>query len=194
MYRISMCVAAIAIATEVASATPLNLVPGRPDVFSSFTTISYSASTHVLTANGFTQNLALNFVNPAINIGGNRAFTLSAIINNNGTISGVGSLSVFGNYGGSNVLLMSASSLSQFGFSNGKLEFVFGGGGAGGSLNPASVQTGVILTDSSMSFSSFTSSFTNSDNGVSDTYLIPSPGVALLGVSGMVSLARRRSR
>lgn len=196
MTRACLALTTLAIATGVAGAAPLNLVPGRPDVHSAFITVAYDFPTSTLTANGFADQLALNFVDPAINLSSPlRAFTLSAVINHDGTFTGVGSLSVSGNYGGPNTLLFSGASLSQFGFNGSALEFVFSN--TGGALDPFGGDVGVILSDPAFTFPGFGASFNNVSAGEdarSDTFLIPAPGAAAFGLGAAGMFARRRRR
>jgi hypothetical protein len=184
---------------ERADAAALNLVPGRPDVHSAFITVSYDFATSTLTANGFTDQVTLNFVDPSVNLSNPlRAFTLSAVINHDGTFTGVGSVSMSGNYPppSSNVVLLSGGSLSSFGFTSTALEFVFSSGG--GSFNPLNQNVGLILSDPSFVFPGFGASFSNVAAGSgarADAWPIPAPGVGgLLGAAGVLAGARRRRR
>lgn len=185
-----------------AHAAALNLVPGRPDVFSNEVLVSYNSSTGLLTATGFTQNMVLTPGGSQINLIGGGAvnmFNLSVTINNDGTIGngGAGSMSVKGDYLSNDVTLLSAITLSQFGFSNGVLEFVFSATGAGGTVNPGPQSVGVILSDASTgaAFSNFNVSFSNASTGglgTVDTFVIPTPASAMLGLGGVLLMARRR--
>ncbi|HVU63977.1 MAG TPA: hypothetical protein VHC70_08370 [Phycisphaerales bacterium] len=195
MLRSIVAGAAIAGSAAVAAATPLNLTQGRPDAFSAFISITYDASSHLLSADGFTQNFQLDYVSPSVSLN-NRVWHLTAEILNDGSFTGAGSLSIFGDYGGTNVLLDSAVSIDQFGSSPGKLEFIFSGVGSGGSINTGHVPTGVILSDDTLSFAGFALSFDNlaTADGRSDSFLIPAPGAAALGACCLALAAGRRRR
>lgn len=185
-----------------AHAAALNLIPGRPDGFSNTVQVAYNSSTHILTASGIPQNVVLTPGGSQINvIGGGAAnsFSLSVNINNDGTIGagGAGSLSFIADHGGNDQTLFSAITLTQFGFSNGLLEFVFSGTGSGGTLNGGHLPTGVIVSDvlAGAAFTNFNTSFNNSGStfvATSDTFVIPAPGAASLAFLGLGAMVRRR--
>jgi hypothetical protein len=143
-------VAALVI-TSAASAAVLPLTGGTPDVASGFVAVSYNASTHVFTANGFTQTLTGHPGNL-----GSRQFQLTASIDNAGQIisGGTFSLTVRGDYGGTNQLLYSSTSLSPTpNFLSGatdRFEFVFLQ--QAGSLAPVGSELGTILVGNFGSF------------------------------------------
>ena len=194
--------------TGTALASPLGLVPPplNPDVSAITTAVSYSATSHVLSITGNTQNGV--FPPNASFLMGNRQFTLTCNIDNAGNIlPGGQSLIVRGDASaagtqsaGANALLMSSSSLSQFGFSvSNKLEFVFTGG-TGIWWQNASYTAGVIVTlpgafSSNGNLPRFTQDFSYNfpSSGTVDSFLIPAPGaMGLLGLAGLTVSRRRR--
>ncbi len=189
----------LAAAATIASAQPLNLVPGTPDVASGFIAVDYNATTGAFSASGYTQNLSLPPNQFAM---GQRQFTLNAIINNSGQIAGLASLMVRGDYGGTDQVLFSSNSITAFGFGpTNKFEFVFTQ--QAGSLAAAGTSIGTILVDPNLVFSGGVPSFTSSFSGRlftggpgaanADTFVIPSPStLALAGLGGLMASRRRR--
>lgn len=197
MTNRSLLAAIVGLAGTCAAASaqaPLNLVSVNPDVASGFITISYNASSHVFTASGFTQNVNQPPTVPA----GNRTFSLTANINNDGTLKdNVGSLIVRGDVGGTDQLLFSGTFISAFGYNFGNI-FEFLVTQSAGSLAPIGSSVGTILIGDGLSFPnnnlpSFTSSFNVSFTGRANTF-VPTPGAAaLLGLGGLVAARRRRA-
>ena len=70
-----------------ASAVPLNLALGVPDIASSFISVSYNSTTDVLSASGFAVTLDDDGVGAALSIA-NGTFDLNASINSLGVLSG----------------------------------------------------------------------------------------------------------
>src|SRR5207244_2220532 len=105
--------AALAAAAGSADAALLNLVPGAPDVASGFISIDYNASSGAFLASGSTQNLSIP---PNTFPMGQRQFQLTATIDSNGNIVGPGSMTVRGDYGGTNQLLYFSNTILAFGF------------------------------------------------------------------------------
>jgi hypothetical protein len=194
---ITIVVSAAAAAT--ASAQPLNLVTGTPDVASGFIAVDYNATTGAFSATGFTQNLNLPPNQIAM---GQRQFSLTAIINNSGQIAGLGSLIVRGDYGGTDQVLFSSNSITAFGFGpTNKFEFIFAQ--QGGSLAAVGTSIGTILVDPNLVFPGGIPSFSSSFSGRlfpggpgaanADTFVIPSPSaLALAGFGGLIAARRRR--
>lgn len=195
--------AAVLFLTAGATASPLNLVAGTPDVSAGFISISYNATSHAFSATGFTQNA--NFP-PAIPSLGQRAFSLTCNIDNSGNIlPGNQSLTVRGDVNaagqfvsGANALIFTSSTLSQFGFgATDKFEFVFTAG-SGGLWATNNQSLGVIMVGAGLFTSNggvprFTSDFSLTSSGNADTFLVPAPGAfALLGAAGLTATRRRR--
>lgn len=190
----------VASGAAFSSAAPLNLVKVDPDVASGFIAIDYSSVNGLFTAVGQTQNLELTPGGGSINMG-LELFSLSAILDVNGLLAGPGSLTVRGDYGGTNQLLFSSSSILAFGFSaTNKFEFQFSQ--AAGSLASVGTTIGTILTDLNLSFPGgvpdFHSGFSNRffpggpGNGSADTF-VPSPSAAAVGaLAGLAAMRRRR--
>lgn len=194
-------VAALATASS-ASAALLNLVRTTPDVASGFVSIDYDASTHLFTASGFTQNVDM----PPQQAAGQRQFSLSLFIDNDGTVLPLpASLVVRGDIGGIDQVLYQSTQLAPNDFfgsgATDRFEFVFVQ--QSGSLAPAGTLIGTILSANMGTFPSgvpsFTSSFSNHSgpipgNGAADTFPIPAPGAATLLAAGTVVCFRRRRR
>lgn len=190
---------AVSIATGSASAVSLGLFKTDPDVASGFIGVDYDAVSHVFSAVGFTQNLELP---PASSLG-NRLFSLTALIDNNGNLlSGGAALTVRGDFGGSDQLLFSSTSIIDFGFSAfNKFEFRFTQ--QAGSLASVGATIGTILVDTGLSFPGGTPDFHASFSGRifpggpgaanADTFA-PAPSPALSGcvLAGLVARRRRR--
>jgi hypothetical protein len=178
-------------------AVPLNLVPGVPDIVSSFINVDYSGGT--LTASGFSSDFAFPSGTTTVITGG--TFDLSASIDIAGTLSG-GSLDIGGTIAGlgfnSGTLL--TGNLTALGFIPGggdPLEFVFDvtGGDAAGLYG---ISGGVILTSTDFP-GSFGNNFASAPlAGLADTFGgIPEPvtvGLCLFGqFAAVVAIRRRRS-
>lgn len=189
---------------NVANATPLNLVPTKPDIFSSAITVTYDAGSDSLSAVGFSEELVDTLL-VHYPITGAQGFSITAVVDGTGTgISG--SLSITGDIAGlgaSSPLL--TGSLTNFGFPNSgdePLEFVFTV--TGGSLATPGLygtpglpsQVGVILSQTGSNFVNWNTSWDNFDNilgSVADSFAIPEPASIAFLALGM-SLIRRRAR
>lgn len=198
MKSVTTFIVSAAVAT-IASAQPLNLVPGTPDVASGFIAVDYNATTGAFSATGYTQNVNLPPNQLPL---GQRQFSLNAIINNSGQIAGLGSLMVRGDYGGTDQILFSSNSIVAFGYGpTNKFEFIFTQ--QAGSLASVGSSIGTILVDPNLVFPGGIPSFTSSFSGRlfsggpgaanADTFVIPSPSaLALAGLGGLMVSRRRR--
>ena len=192
---------AVAALAGSAVAAPLNLAGGLPDASAGFIKVTYNAGTGAFSATGLSQNL--NFPGMGINNPlGNKAFTLTAVIDNAGNASSA-ALEVRGNFVTNDRVLFKSNRLQAFGFgATRKFEFVFLNDT--GEILPVNGQIGVILIGNGLSFAggvpTFTSSFNNQPipqipaTGNADTFFIPTPGAAMLGLVGVVAAGRRRRR
>jgi hypothetical protein len=191
-------VAALGLSTSALAQAPLNLVPGTPDVASGFIAVDYNATTQLFTAEGFTQNLNLPPTMPL----GQRQFRLTAIINNAGQLTGPGTLTVRGDYLGTDQLLFSSNDIDAFGYDSfNRFEFLFTQ--QAGNLAPAGASVGTILADPNLSFPGGVPNFTSSFSGrlfpggpgaaVADTF-IPAPGALPVTVLAGAAMMRRRRR
>lgn len=180
------------------SQAALNLVTQLPTVTSEFITVNYDAGTHILTANGYSDQVdtASQTYNSFLD-----TFSLSASIANDGTIDTGGSfaLDVYGDIGSGSELLFHSDTLSDFSSSaDDKFEFIFSRPGTGaGSLSSPGSDIGVILDGrqiAAFTDPSYGSSFSNDGNGVSYTFpvAVPEPATGLLAAIGMGLLLRRR--
>jgi hypothetical protein len=187
----------VAFATP-AKATPIGLVlDDFPDIFSSFITVDYTASTDALTADGFASTIDLGGGQQPITSG---TFDLDAEIDGlgglvSGTISIGGTVASLGFNSGT----LLTGTLTAFGFPDGAgqtFEFLFdvtGGDAAGGYGS----EGGILLSSTGFG-GSFGSDFGN-DTGVSDTApAMPEPsGFIVFGIGAMVvggaAVTRRRA-
>ncbi len=169
----------VAVATP-AKATPIGLVlDDFPDIFSSFITVDYTASTDALTADGFATTIDLGGGQQPITSG---TFDLDAEINGLGGLVS-GAISIGGTVAalGFNSGTLLTGTLTAFGFPDGggqTFEFLFDvtGGDAAGDYG----SVGGILLSSTGFGGSFGSDFGN-NTGVSDTAPpLPEPGLAVL--------------
>lgn len=199
----SLLIAALALGVSgPAQASPLNLIPETPDIFSSFTDISYVAGT--LVAQGFALSVDDDGVGAAEDILGG-TFNLDAAIDVGGNLSG-GSLSIGGTVAsiGANSGTLLTGTLTDIGFvdtigGGDPLEFLFSvtGGDLAGLYGGTG---GIILTGTG--FTSWVTSFQNAPfAGMSDTFAVspvPVPaavwlfGSALLGLAGFGRHSRRK--
>jgi hypothetical protein len=200
----SLLIAALAVGISGPSqAALLNLIPETPDIFSSFTDISYNAGTDLLTAEGFAISLDDDGVGLPEPIAGG-SFDLTATIDDSGNLS-AGSFSIGGTVAsiGANSGTLLTGGLTDIGFNDAgggdPLEFLFSvtGGDLAGLYGGTG---GIILTGTG--FTSWATSFQNADfAGMSDTFTVspvPVPaavwlfGSALLGLAGFGRHSRRK--
>jgi hypothetical protein len=189
-------------------ATSLNLTQGNPDIASAYILTSYESTTGAFRAEG--QTVMLNpsgdFLGMAL-----QSFILTATIDSAGVASG-GTLTVRGDYGGTDQLLFYSTDLVAFGFgAANKFEFVFTQDSVLGdhSLAAAGAQLGTIMTDvSGLHFAGDVPNFLNSfqsdqltgmpdwGTGSADTFMIavPLPTGALASGVGLAVVAVRRRR
>ncbi len=206
MIRSLTVVAALALTAGTALAAPLNLVPpavpNKTDVTGTFISAQYNATTHLLSISGMTAGAVVPPNTMISNFSSFGTWTLTATINNDGTIGGGGVANLlltgpFPGPGSSN--LMTSTTLSQFGFTLGgvagggaTLEFVFNP--AGGTLNPTNAPIGVIFRNSTLAATDFSESFSSSIASTADAFLVPTPATAVLGLGGVALAGRRRRR
>jgi hypothetical protein len=200
----SLLIAALALGvTGPAQASLLNLTPETPDIFSSFTDISYVDGTDTLVAKGTALTVDDDGVGAPEGIVGG-TFDLSAIIDDVGSLSG-GSIIIGGTVAsiGANSGTLLTGTLTDIGFKDAgggdPLEFLFSvtGGDLAGLYGGTG---GIILTGTG--FTSWVTSFQNaSSTGMSDTFTVspvPVPaavwlfGSALLGLAGFGRHSRRK--
>jgi hypothetical protein len=180
--------AAFLAASSVASASTLNLTAGGPfDVPDGFIAVNYNATSHLFSASAF-----------------DGTFSLTASISNAGVpLSNVATLSVTGT-GGSPVNFSSNSLFPSItNFASGavdRFEFIFQQ--TSGVNATAGSRVGVILSGFFGTFPgntpSFASNFSNVSSGFGqgtvDTFPVPAPATALLGLGLLASRRRTRSR
>jgi hypothetical protein len=182
---------------SVSSAALLNggagLIPALPDVFSSFVTVTYNASTGALNVTGTPLTITQLLPLPTITIGGPRSFSINAVVTTAGVLTS-GTITLTGNIDGvaGAETVISSSSPLAFGFGSSKLEFIF--------LNNAGVLNtgqgiGVIISNPAIgglpSTFDWRQSFTTNNQGVTDAF-IPEPSSLGLIVPALAMLGRRR--
>jgi hypothetical protein len=207
-----IAVAGVCALAASADAALLNLsrptAPGLTDVNGGSPAITYNSSTHLLSISGATSQVLLTGNTTATTIATpiDGTWVININVNSSGVASG-GSITITGAYPGpAQSTLLTSSNLQAFGFdfnpSAGlKLEFFFGGQ-PGGSINSSSLAIGAIVADSSITATSFASSFTNDEfnlgfglNSTADAFLqLPAPGASVLLAGSMIGIARRRRR
>jgi len=177
-------------------ASPLNLMQSTPDITSGFITVSYNATSDVLTVTGTALSIDFNGTPPPDNNITSGTFTLTATINSSGMLTS-GSLSIAGTIpalGAASPLL--TANLTAFGFSDSPVTqiFEFTGTTTGGSQAAGmGSQVGTILNLGGGFSGSFASNFANGGFGSADTFRIPTPGASLLlGAASLIGLSRRR--
>lgn len=212
MVRTFLAVAGLALSASTALAAPLNLIvpvaPNSTDVTGSFPAVSYNAATKLLTISGASSKAIVapaatgTTITPDLN-----TWTLTATINNDGTIGngGLATLLISGKYPTpASAVLFSGTTLSQFGYNfqgagaGAKFEFVFTN--TGGTLNPLAQSIGVVVADTSITATNFSSNFSGTIipqvgglNATGDAFIIPAPAsAALMGLGGLVVARRRR--
>ncbi len=191
----------VVVAFSSVSRAALDLTTQLPTVVAQFVAVNYDAGSHVFTATGYTDETDMangDVYNTYVD-----NFSLTASINNDGSIDTGGSFSldVYGDDvgNGSSALLFHSTDLSQFDYmAEDKFEFVFSrpGSGAGDLASPGS-DIGVILDGrqiTSFSTPSFTASFSNDGQGNSYTFpvVVPEPATGMLAAVGLGLLLRRR--
>lgn len=190
--------AVVLFASASASATPLNLILGTPDVSSFFIATAYNAGTDVLTSGGIAATYDLDGVAPPdFSITGG-SFNLVANISASGVLQPGGSFTINGSIpalGLASPLLVGTP--TAFGFNNSPLSQVFEFRIAltGGSLAGAFPgEVGIIMNLGGGFAGTFNNNFANSGSGVSDTArIVPAPmsAAAVFGL-GLFAAKRRR--
>jgi hypothetical protein len=178
-----------------ANAATLNLIKTNPDVFSDMVVINYTASSGKFTAMGVAESIT-----PGGSISAG-SFSLTAFLSSTGTpVSNAATLlTITGNSG---TTFYSSTHLSAFGFSTLSdastqlFEFVFSPGTIPGGL-PGSI--GVKLNGqvtAGYSTNLFTKDFASVAFGNADTFPVPLPSAALMGLSTMafVPIVLRRKK
>lgn len=170
-----------------------------PDIFSDFTTVTYTVSSNIgtFTATGFAEHLRTdptdgsnarnlnsgNFIlHGTFNLSGNN---ISSISSSDVTISGTPS-------GGSNTTYFHSTHLASITPSGDTLTFHYTNGD---NTYPGSFDV-ILHANSTYTFADFGHAFNNSTNGgaFSDTQSVPEPAsLAVLGLGGLVMLRRRRA-
>ncbi len=191
----SVVLIAVFLYSAPSQATPLNLTPGTPDVFSAFTDVFYDSEAQLFDSFGFAFELDDDGVGAPEPISGG-LISITAAIDNSGNAT-AGSLVINGTVStlGYNSGTLLTGNLVDFGFINGggdPLEFLFDvTGGDAASLYGSTA--GVIMSYTGFT-GSFISSFSNFSDGVSDTssnplsFPVPEPstiGLFILGIAGL---------
>lgn len=186
----------VAVSSTTALGSPLNLVQSTPDITSGFITVSYNATSDVLTVTGTALSIDFNGTPPPDNTITSGTFTLTATINSSGMLTS-GSLIIAGTIpalGAASPLL--TANLTAFGFSDSPVTqvFEFTGTTTGGSQAAGmGSQVGTILNLGGGFGGSFANNFANSGFGNADTFRIPAPGAGMLiSAAGLIGLSRRR--
>lgn len=185
-----------------ASATPLNLTLGLPDVVSGFIDVTYDAGTQTFTASGFSLEIDDDGVAPNLALDASGSFSVIATIDNSGnlvsgTVTITGTRTPAPSYGSP---LVATSSLTGFGFNaSGTLfEFTYTTA-AGSSIGSAGSQGGIILA-ATTTYTSWGSDFDNliasipgTGSGTADTApVVPEPSAAILVALALGYAWRRR--
>jgi len=196
--KVTVCVSSLIFALAQSSyAAPLNLfMSTTPDIFSSFITVNYDATSDLFTASGLAMTYKPDAVTPSATIAGG-SFALTATIDDAG-IATAGSLSITGTVLGHGPSLL-AGNLQNFGFLDAPggeiFEFVFDNVTGDLAADYQGAPVGVILDASDTHFNgSWLNSFANSGLGVSDTGMVPEPCSLLLLTLGLPVIYRRRGR
>ena len=181
--------------TAPAFATPLGIQPSAPDLSVSFASVSYDATSHVLSISGFpaTYKDASDVSHP---VDGGATFSLTALIDNSGVLTPSGSsLTISGTIAalGYNSGTLLAADLTQFGFATVGDTLEFYASSTGGDLSTSyGAQVGIIVNSSGYP-GSWVSSFSNAFGATVDvTTPAPAPatlpllvlGIAVVGVAG----------
>lgn len=203
LLRWALLILALALVPSLALATPLNLIlEPSPDVTAGTIDVTYNAGTQTLSASGF--SLQLDFVN-LDNIG---FYTVVAGVDNSGTFTGSGTISITGDKTpfGDPLLLGNLTNFGWFGDGAGMLlefEFAVTGGSLAGLFSGPG---GSILSSGSSTFTDWNSSWDNlldfgfgptpgTGAGTSDTApVVPEPSTGLLLALGLTVLGRRSRR
>lgn len=196
---LAKCSVAAAVGLSVscaASAAPLNLNLLRPDITSGFLTVTYNATSDVLSVTGPALTIDFDGVSPPDHAITGGTFTLSAIINASGMLTS-GTLTITGTVGaiGATSPLLTAN-LTGFGFSSSPVTqiFEFTGAVTGGSQAAGyGASVGTVLNTGGGFPGHFNSNFSKSGQGSADTARIPAPGTAA-ALAGLLGLAARRRR
>jgi hypothetical protein len=185
-----------------AEAASLNLDKGFPDVFGAAVSVSYNATTDVLTVSGEPLSYSPNS-STSVTIDTPRSLSITANISGTGSLGGgSNTVSILGKIPslGANSGTLLTGNLTQFGFPGGAgdpLEFLFDitGGDLAAAYQAAGVPVGIIISGTSFP-GSFQSDFANNGLGVVDVAAVPIPASAWLMGSALVGLfgfARRRA-
>lgn len=194
-----LAVAGLLASASFAAAAPLNLTLQRPDITSGLLSVSYNATSDVLTVTGSALTIDLDGIAPPDHPITGGTFALTANINSAGVLTS-GSLTISGSISalGAVTPLLTAN-ITAFGFSNSPVTqiFEFTGPVTGGSLasgpNGFGSTVGTILSLGGGFNGSFASNFSNSGFGAADTARIPAPAAGTLALmTGVLALGRRR--
>jgi hypothetical protein len=199
------------------AAAPLNLTAGYPDIFSPNVSVSYNSGTQVFSAVDVTSGMFAvdlgGLPGPEYYIAGGATFTLTAFIDNTGTLLPGGTIAISGAAlidSGFNFVSPGPSltgKLTAFGFPGGVgniFEFLFDV--TGGTLVAPPIafgmQGGVILNAIGSGFNfadnahNFNSNFATPGVGTADTFgaAIPTPAAAYGGLALLLGLVAYRTR
>lgn len=186
----------LAVAASSATAAPLNLTLGKPDITAGLLSVNYNATTDILNITGPALVIDFDGISPPdFGITGG-TYTLIATIDGTGHMSS-GTLTITGSISGLGATspLLTAN-LGAFGFSSAPVTqvFEFTGTTTGGSLASSfGPSIGSIVGLGNGFAGSFASSFANTAFGSADTARIPAPGVGATALlAAVVGFGRRR--
>lgn len=190
----------VALFATAASATPLSLIQGPPDISTGFVSVDYVAGIDLFTAVGEATALDIDGLAPPDHPISSGSWSISATIDDSGN-PGPGTLTISGDVLSESGLLLSGD-LVAFGYLDAggeTFEFLFDV--TGGDLEPLfGSRVGVILNAWNSGFGgSFGTNFGNDGfSGFADTFsqVVPEPSAFVLASIGaaMACIRRRRAR
>lgn len=190
----------VALLCAQADASLIGLTKSTPDIFSDFITVSYNASSKTFTAQyGSPETLDTDKITSHDSDIINGSFTITAAVNNSGQATS-GTLTIDGTIPsrGYNSGTLLTGTLTQFGYQNppgGQVfDFIFTvTGGDMASLYGS--KAGVNLSYVGNDFKGvFTSNFSNTGMGETDTFSVPEPASMMVLAGGLLCAAIRRRR
>jgi len=187
-----------------ASATPLNLTLGLPDVVSGFIDVTYDSGTGTFTASGYSLEIDDDGSAPNVALDASGGFSVVASIDNTGSLLS-GSVSITGTQtiplGYVSGTLVTGT-LTNFGWSGDAsgIVFEFTYSTTGGDLAGSGTPGGIVIATALNSFSGFGADFDNLFFGIPGTGdatadtapTVPEPATALLTLCALGAALRRR--